>query len=187
MCVTLQAVDLECVGQGIFSWWARILKYYMDESFPLLHVKVWTLNVFLFLCLIRSKWLAWLAGEGTFQWFSNSMASGVLQVEVDWGVKRQLSIYLSIRVPMFCVFVAGDLSMANSGPNSNGSQFFLTTAATSWYVHAAVCLSFFIDHSHIKIFTQVVPLFSSVMSGEFSQRSVKKAGWDIIGCGVRSN
>ena len=63
----------------------------------------------------------------------------------------------------------GVLSMANSGPNSNGSQFFLCTAKTAW-----------LDGRHV-VFGTVLDGYEVVKKIEsFGSRSGKPTGTIVI-------
>eukprot|EP01025_Chloroclados_australasicus_P028600 TRINITY_DN28353_c0_g1_i1.p2 TRINITY_DN28353_c0_g1~~TRINITY_DN28353_c0_g1_i1.p2 ORF type:complete len:202 (-),score=19.77 TRINITY_DN28353_c0_g1_i1:297-815(-) len=70
----------------------------------------------------------------------------------------------------------GILSMANAGPNTNGSQFFLTTVATSW-----------LDGKHV-VFGQVVKGMDVVKQVESygSQSGATKTTITIADCGQLS-
>ncbi len=62
----------------------------------------------------------------------------------------------------------GTLSMANSGPNTNGSQFFITTAKTAW-----------LDGKHV-VFGKVVEGYEAIEKAESYGSSDGKTSKKIV-------
>ncbi|EPS30376.1 hypothetical protein PDE_05327 [Penicillium oxalicum 114-2] len=71
----------------------------------------------------------------------------------------------------------GLLSMANAGPNTNGSQFFITTVVTSWLDGKHVVFGEVADQESMNVVKEIEALGSS--SG--SPRSATKP--TIVNCG----
>merc|ERR1712044_97630 len=67
----------------------------------------------------------------------------------------------------------GLLSMANCGPNTNGSQFFITTAVTSW-----------LDGKHV-VFGEVVEGYNVIQACEAvgSNSGATRAEVRVVACG----
>ncbi|KAE8148323.1 cyclophilin type CYPA peptidyl-prolyl cis-trans isomerase [Aspergillus avenaceus] len=71
----------------------------------------------------------------------------------------------------------GILSMANAGPNTNGSQFFITTVVTSWLDGKHVVFGEVADDESFKIVKEI----ESLGSGSGAVRSAVKP--TIVDCG----
>jgi cyclophilin family peptidyl-prolyl cis-trans isomerase len=68
----------------------------------------------------------------------------------------------------------GLLSMANAGPNTNGSQFFVTTVVTSWLDGKHVIISFIILFISYFLSSQVV--FGEVVDGMDIVKKIESYG-----------
>ena len=69
----------------------------------------------------------------------------------------------------------GLLSMANAGPNTQGSQFFITTAVTSWLDGKHVVFGKVMDDASMAVVKKVEALGSS--SGKTSKKiTIEKSG-----------
>merc|ERR1719324_558624 len=72
----------------------------------------------------------------------------------------------------------GQLSMANAGPNTNGSQFFITTAKTAWLDNKHVVFGEVLDEASLEVVRKIEAVGSS--SGTPSKKVM------ITGAGVLS-
>ncbi|KEF57155.1 peptidyl-prolyl cis-trans isomerase, mitochondrial [Exophiala aquamarina CBS 119918] len=73
----------------------------------------------------------------------------------------------------------GLLSMANAGPNTNGSQFFITTVVTSWLDGKHVVFGEVADEDSMKVVKELEALGSG--SGQVSTRFKPT----IVDCGAQ--